>query len=136
MEVERIPSPTPLFERLGDQAAALLLESLGVVFKIGPAGIQLRNGVRGRLTKPPAESLADAVQDFIEQGPLGMVSAFVPELMACAAMSLSDDPFDEVLAACQDALLDAQVLADARAAPEDDPLPDHRKVISFPRSPT
>lgn len=132
MELERIPAPLPLFDHLGDQAAALLLESIGVVIKVTPEGYQLRSGPRGRLTKPPEPSFSEAIRNYIDQGPQRHVFCFLPELFLCCAFSLSDDTHQEVLEACQEALQDAFLLQQAREAPREPERSVSNKVIPFP----
>ena len=132
MKLDRLPCPLPVFDHLGDQAAALLLQSMGVVIKASPEGYQLRNGPRGRLTKPPEPELAQAILNFLDQGPQEKVSGFLPELFTCTALAMSCDPYREVLEACQEGIEDAAILHQVRDRPHTDDAPAPSKIIPFP----
>ena len=133
MKLDHTPAPLPVFERLGDQAAALLLQSIGVVIKTTANGAyQLRSGPRGHLTKPPEPELSDAIHSFLEQGPNEKVCDLLPELFICAALAMSCDPLRDVLEACQDGIEDAFILHQIRDRPAEPALPTTNKVIPFP----
>jgi hypothetical protein len=149
MVPDSLPSPLPMFHSLGDQAAALLLQAVGVTIKAiagyHPADpedhdlsggnkthYQLRSGPRGRLSKPPVTELAEAIQLFIEQGPDQKVSVYLPELLLSAAMSLSGDPHRELLEPAFDSVEDASFLHQIRDRPQDEKTESENKVIPFP----
>lgn len=132
MKLDRLPSPLPVFDHIGDQAAALLLQSMGVVIKASSEGYQLRNGPRGRLTKPPEPELSQAILSFLEQGPHEKVSAFLPELFTCTALAMSCDPYREVLEAVQEGIEDAAILHQVRDRPQTEDPPASSKIIPFP----
>ena len=153
MKLDRIPSPLPVFHRIGDQSAALLLQSVGVTIKarLGDGGAadseeedtdrqwqtherthyQLRSGDRGRLTKPPVPELAEAIHLFMDQGPNLKVGDFLPELLLAASLSLSADPYREVLDAAQESIDDAVLLHQIRDRPFDEKPESQNKVIPF-----
>jgi hypothetical protein len=152
MKVEKIPSPLPVFERVGDQAAALLLQSVGVTIKassqffdsrtdkdeVRVAALskephyQLRSGARGRLSKPAVQELGEAIHLFIEQGPNEKVGEALPELLLAASLSLCGDPYREILDAAQDCIEDAFLLHQIRDRPMDEKPQPQNKVIPFP----
>ena len=135
MVPDSLPSPLPMFHSLGDQAAALLLQAVGVTIKAiagyhpahpedhdlsggNKTHYQLRSGPRGRLSKPPVT----------EQ----KVSVYLPELLLSAAMSLSGDPHRELLEPAFDSVEDASFLHQIRDRPQDEKTESENKVIPFP----
>jgi len=153
MKVDSLPSPLPVFELIGDQAAALLLQSVGITIKVTPRYLtppsspdlegmvavlsrhphyQLRSGPRGWLSKPPVRELAEAIELFIHQGPTAKVDVILPELLLAASLALTEDPLREVVDAAQESIEDAYLLHEIRDRPQDEQPKTENKVIPFP----